>query len=1079
MKRKRVEYQQGFPAQKQGGKSPEAENAETKNNKTKKRKPGKAESKKRGSEDKGLKKSGTEDERSKKLEIEKEKLRRHEAGKIKSCTALLLKFELGINKGRNAVLFFAALCGTFLFIIVLGLAHAKLVTDEIRLVREQGNTASAYLDGAMEASSAQLRALSYVKRTGEETRLGSICKDDVAYADACASGEETFAYFYKPAFTAVTGRYPEAADEVMLSKKTLAVLGIRHPKAGMKLSFDLQYFAPLHAPVQGVQRFVLSGFFTDHTDSMNHNSIAFFSKRLLQRQRISAYPMRMLIAPASDYLSQDVLIEKLEKSVALPEDKNTKTVPNFGSDGAPAYLAVKQMTGSYLLSLSVLVLLSLGYFLLLYNILLISEKREAGWRAVLRRIGAKTSQIQKAVLCQLLLTCGAGWIVGSAAGAAAFVFVLPGICSRLYLRAAGGLRGVRFFRLSFLVIPFLLLLLLSAISMGGVRLAAARATHRTARKKGEEYTKTESRGPGCKKAKSREQGCKKAEDQNHEHKSSKIRTPISRLLSRNAITVLAGKTVRENRGRFRFICASLALACVLALGTAVLTKGNGSLHRYERLPDYSIQITKQALLDYPYMDTGKDRAGSGKNGADSGEDEANTANTANTGNDANTANTGDDATADNDSGNVRDYTLIDHDTIKEIAGIAGIDAKAIRKEEGIFARIDDAPESEYFKLPDAKIDEIKENAVFAPLDGVSLPIWDGTSAGYYSIGILQKVTSKEAGRLLHFADGEGLHPDRKNFMNGDGVFIAHDGIFAPKQMRQVTKTAGKHIYLYPIGERIVGGRYTERGMLTNCGYVNDAKENFPIKDEPWSGKAVLYFYISANTYARITDLPHQVFRLSFDVKNTQKSSGNQAKMIRRKVQNTGETRIKQNLKTWIKDQNTAFRDTRHESVDLLALTAKSDLIAKQKGTIDMSKAILYGISAAIFLIGIMSYISTIAAELVTKRREFGILKCVGATRRQVLQLMIREGLQYGLVVSVYILLFGNAAILILGIVLGKLDENFVFSYPWPGFLILLLTILLLSAAVPVILHRYYERRKRSKDSSFLSRSRYGGSDGTA
>lgn len=67
------------------------------------------------------------------------------------------------------------------------------------------------------------------------------------------------------------------------------------------------------------------------------------------------------------------------------------------------------------------------------------------------------------------------------------------------------------------------------------------------------------------------------------------------------------------------------------------------------------------------------------------------------------------------------------------------------------------------------------------------------------------------------------------------------------------------------------------------------------------------------------------------------------------------------------------------------------------------------LTVVLFSIGILNFIKTMSANVLNRQREFAAMEAVGATKRQVCQLVVWEGFWYFVSTMILVLTFGSVA----------------------------------------------------------------------
>lgn len=112
---------------------------------------------------------------------------------------------------------------------------------------------------------------------------------------------------------------------------------------------------------------------------------------------------------------------------------------------------------------------------------------------------------------------------------------------------------------------------------------------------------------------------------------------------------------------------------------------------------------------------------------------------------------------------------------------------------------------------------------------------------------------------------------------------------------------------------------------------------------------------------------------------------------------------------------------------------------------------IFGYTLAFILafLGIMNYLNLMASSIITRSQEFATLQSIGMSRKQLKQLLITEGLGYGLLSLLFVSLLGTASAYAIFQVNNV--DNLTFVIPlWPVF-ITFLAVLMVCAIVPLIL----------------------------
>jgi ABC-type antimicrobial peptide transport system permease subunit len=116
--------------------------------------------------------------------------------------------------------------------------------------------------------------------------------------------------------------------------------------------------------------------------------------------------------------------------------------------------------------------------------------------------------------------------------------------------------------------------------------------------------------------------------------------------------------------------------------------------------------------------------------------------------------------------------------------------------------------------------------------------------------------------------------------------------------------------------------------------------------------------------------------------------------------------------------------------------------------------IMSGVMALIIgSIGIMNFINVMSVGVMARKREFAILESIGMSKKQLRQMLIYEGLGYGLITLVLAALLGNAIAYGNYLLLSNQWVFLTFTYPYMPVLIIGLIILLICIITPEIAYR--------------------------
>ena len=131
----------------------------------------------------------------------------------------------------------------------------------------------------------------------------------------------------------------------------------------------------------------------------------------------------------------------------------------------------------------------------------------------------------------------------------------------------------------------------------------------------------------------------------------------------------------------------------------------------------------------------------------------------------------------------------------------------------------------------------------------------------------------------------------------------------------------------------------------------------------------------------------------------------------------------------------------------LAFEDASDLRARSLAIFDRSFAVTYALEAIAIVIGLAGVTSSFAALAWSRRREFGVLRFLGLTRRDVLRMLALEGAATGALGALIGLAAGTAISLVLLHVVNRQSFHWTLEVHWPvtALLALVVAIIVLCA----------------------------------
>lgn len=142
-----------------------------------------------------------------------------------------------------------------------------------------------------------------------------------------------------------------------------------------------------------------------------------------------------------------------------------------------------------------------------------------------------------------------------------------------------------------------------------------------------------------------------------------------------------------------------------------------------------------------------------------------------------------------------------------------------------------------------------------------------------------------------------------------------------------------------------------------------------------------------------------------------------------------------------------------EHIPGISRTSKIELVESlTEAKSSLSKLSTF-LTVVLFSIGILNFINTMSANILNRQREFAAMEAVGATKRQVRQLIVWEGFWYFASTMILVLTLGSIAdFLLFGIIRDSLEFG-VFCYPVVPLMLYMLVTLVLCGAIPAAIYR--------------------------
>lgn len=126
---------------------------------------------------------------------------------------------------------------------------------------------------------------------------------------------------------------------------------------------------------------------------------------------------------------------------------------------------------------------------------------------------------------------------------------------------------------------------------------------------------------------------------------------------------------------------------------------------------------------------------------------------------------------------------------------------------------------------------------------------------------------------------------------------------------------------------------------------------------------------------------------------------------------------------------------------------------------DRTFRITYALEAVAVFVAVMGIAGALLAMVLDRRREFGLLRCLGAERAQIRKIILCEAGLLGLLANIVGLALGSALSLILVFVINKQSFGWTIQFHWP---VLLLLIAITGIYIATVLAAFYPARTANR-----------------
>ena len=886
------------------------------------------------------------------------------------------------NKGRNRILMGAVVLCILTLTFVFGTAYGKINAEYTKNIRMDGTTASTYIEEGTKQQYEKVRSLGYVRETGRRMKMGeatesgkkeSICSIQVL-------DQTAWEKMMKPAYTGVHGTYPKKQQEIMLPVKTLKKLGIDNPKRGMKIALDISisFFQTEK------EEFKLSGWYSAYTeDNGRSKAIGYVSEKKLKDW---GYDIKdgsdILICPSNDMDWKDTE-EKLYEDVPMKDNSQQIIATDTAKNRA-----VKEVTGSYGMAAVEAVVIICGMFLLVYNVMQISMAGDIRQMALLHTIGTTKKQLRKIYIRQIMRTIVPGGIAGIGLSVVLLRYLIPQLLGRQYLNGYGGAEEMQIFRVEILLLAvvFTLLVILGASeqviwqTVNRTCIEGMHYTEQTGRKKRNRRRTDLGKGTFNKKKRSETQ----------------------------ELCFMAWKNVTRYRQRFVITVISMFLGIEMFLIVMVITTGSDYANIINQRPDFLIAGEFSEFAQ---------KEGSGTEYQTQSPDQ-------------------DPLKSEGDN-----FELLYDNEYDEFSPISEKVRNRLWNLDGVKKKKSYITEGAYM-LSSISRDGLR------PLEkdtylGKNVEYAEESSTDYESgakmiegldADTVQIVSENELKALKTYVEKNKLKVDMDSLENGTGVMIIHDHKLSQKQEKQAEKAVGETVCLSPLKNKEACIRWnsmtdkerdkedekikaeTPSTEYTLSGYLDNQADDFPEIHQTWHGaEGDIYYLVSEKGFNR---LPTKKKTFCMELNVEKKKEKNIMYEIQ-KILSAENQRRKSNTQTSLDGEGEAG----------IFYIARSDLMQKNADYIRGNRIMFGSISVILLCVGLVNYFNITFTGIVGRKKELGIMRKIGMTRRQERKLLLLEGSYYVLLIAGLVASVGSIILKGINVYMRKQLSYFTFHYP--------------------------------------------------
>ncbi|MCL2864068.1 MAG: FtsX-like permease family protein [Lachnospiraceae bacterium] len=290
---------------------------------------------------------------------------------------------------------------------IFSLTVGKITMDRLEIVRENGTLASGVLMNGTEEQVLKLQELSYINQVGVVKEIGIWQEENLQIAQIVVSDKITFQNFFEPTYIDIIGKYPEQADEIMISQTTLEKIGIDNPQIGMKIPFFLLWNDwALNQKGASLYSVRLSGVFVAHTNMVDEELPVYLSNAFLDKGKKLKHPVNIQFTTVSSMYDRNDIEARIYHDIEIKEGQKIIGI------NSPTYESWERMIGGYSVAIVSVFVFLVSIFLLVYNIMTISMSSHMFRIGIMRTLGMTRAQLTRMLWVQNIEIIGVGCVIG-------------------------------------------------------------------------------------------------------------------------------------------------------------------------------------------------------------------------------------------------------------------------------------------------------------------------------------------------------------------------------------------------------------------------------------------------------------------------------------------------------------------------------------------------------------------------------------------------------------------------------------------------------------------------------------------